>query len=56
MTGSVDGSGRALVRIRLKNPSDATETELDAWIDTGFTGELVLPQQHTEWRIYYRSK
>jgi clan AA aspartic protease len=46
MTGSVDDSGRALVRIRLKNPSDATETELDAWIDTGFTGELVLPQQN----------
>lgn len=46
MNGSVDGSGRALVRIRLKNPADATEAELDAWIDTGFTGELVLPQQN----------
>jgi len=45
MTGNVDGSGRALVRIRLKNPTAATEVELDAWIDTGFTGELVLPQQ-----------
>lgn len=44
MTGSVDGSGRAFVRIRLKNPTNATEVELDAWIDTGFTGELVLPQ------------
>ena len=42
MTGSVDDSGRALVRIRLKNPNDAPETEMDAWIDTGFTGELVL--------------
>lgn len=45
MIGSVDDAGRALVRIRLKNPTDATEAELDAWIDTGFTGELVLPQQ-----------
>ena len=45
MTGSVDDSGRALVRIRLKNPTGAMELELDAWIDTGFTGELVLPQQ-----------
>jgi len=44
MTGIVDDSGRALVRIRLKNPNNATEKELDAWIDTGFTGELVLPQ------------
>jgi clan AA aspartic protease len=45
MTGNVDGSGRALVRIRLKNPTDRAEAELDAWIDTGFTGELVLPQE-----------
>lgn len=45
MTGSVDGAGRALVRIRLRNPTDAAEAELDAWIDTAFTGELVLPQQ-----------
>ena len=45
MTGSVDDSGRALVRIRLRNPKGATDTELDAWIDTGFTGELVLPQE-----------
>ena len=45
MNGSVDGAGRALVRIQLKNPSKASEAELDAWIDTGFTGELVLPQQ-----------
>lgn len=46
MTGSVDGSGRAFVRIRLRNPTDATEVELNAWVDTGFTGELVLPQQN----------
>ena len=45
MTGSVDDAGRALVRIRLKHPTVATEVELDAWIDTGFTGELVLRQQ-----------
>lgn len=46
MNGNVDGSGRALVRIRLKNPADAAEAEMDAWIDTGFTGELVLSQHH----------
>jgi predicted aspartyl protease len=39
----VDNSGRALLRIRLRNPVSATEFELDAWIDTGFTGELVVP-------------
>ena len=46
MPGSMDDSGRALVRVRLKNPIDSTEAELDVWIDTGFTCELVLPQQN----------
>ena len=46
MTGIVDNSGRALLRLRIKHPVDATEIELDVWIDTGFTGELVLPQPH----------
>jgi len=45
MTGRVDDAGRALVRIRVKNPAIAIEEELDAWIDTGFTGELVLPRR-----------
>ena len=45
MTGSVDSAGRALVRIRLRNTTNAMELELDAWVDTGFTGELVLPHQ-----------
>lgn len=46
MTGAVDNGGRALVRIRIRHPSNATELELDAWIDTGFTGELVLPHKY----------
>ena len=45
MTGLVDNSGRALLRIRLRDPVSATEFELDSWIDTGFTGELVIPLQ-----------
>lgn len=44
MTGVVDQAGRALLRIRLRRPVAGTESELNAWIDTGFTGELVLPQ------------
>jgi predicted aspartyl protease len=44
MTGEVDGSGRALLRVRLRHPTSNIETELDAWVDTGFTGELVVPQ------------
>ena len=45
MTGTVDSSGRALLRLRMQHPISASETELDAWIDTAFTGELVLPLQ-----------
>jgi clan AA aspartic protease len=44
MMGVVDGSGRALLRIHLRHPTTQVETELDAWVDTGFTGELVMPQ------------
>jgi clan AA aspartic protease len=44
MTGWVDGAGRALIRIRVRHPDFAVETPLDAWIDTGFSGELVLSQ------------
>jgi clan AA aspartic protease len=46
MNGIVDGAGRALLRLRVRNPNDAAEAELDVWIDTGFTGDLVLPQKH----------
>jgi clan AA aspartic protease len=46
VTGTVDNSGRALLRIRLRHPTSGKEAESDAWVDTGFTGELVLPQHH----------
>ena len=46
MTGVVDDFGRALLRLLIRHPAGMPETELDVWIDTGFTGELVLPQQH----------
>jgi predicted aspartyl protease len=45
MTGTVDSLGRALLRVRLQHPQSASVVEMDAWIDTGFTGELVIPQQ-----------
>jgi len=50
VAGIVDSSGRAIVRVRLKNPAAAAarDAELDVWIDTGFTGELVLPKQHVD--------
>ena len=44
MNGHVDSAGRALVRLRLTSAATATTMEIEAWIDTGFTGDLVLPQ------------
>src|SRR5690242_11315076 len=48
MTGTVDNKGRALVQITIRHPHSAAGLVLEAWIDTGFTGELVLqPAQVT---------
>jgi len=44
MNGHVDTAGRALVRIVVTSPTTATAVDIEAWVDTGFTGELVLPQ------------
>ena len=44
MIGKVDQSGRALLAIKIftdQNPSGMT---INAWIDTGFIGDLVLPE------------
>ena len=45
MNGGVDSAGRALIHIALKPSATATAVEIEAWVDTGFTGELVLPQE-----------
>jgi len=44
MTGRVDRGGRALVRITVKPAAQSKPSQMEAWVDTGFTGELVLPQ------------
>jgi clan AA aspartic protease len=44
MNGVVDSAGRALLDIELKATRDAPALSVTAWIDTGFTGDLVLPQ------------
>ena len=49
MNGTVDQYGRALVAIQLKKPGDRGRfLKFKAWIDTGFTGELVLPKSIVE--------
>jgi clan AA aspartic protease len=43
MNGRVDDSGRALVAVNIRPDANAAATEVEVWIDTGFTGDLVLP-------------
>jgi clan AA aspartic protease len=44
MNGFVDSSGRALIEVELLPSDSDLAVSISAWIDTGFTGELVLPQ------------
>ena len=48
MKGIVDLRGRALLKMAIRATVDAPEISTDAWLDTGFTGDLVLPQQLIE--------
>ncbi len=45
MIGHVDQEGRALINISVRPSDIAAAHEFDTWIDTGFNGELVLPQK-----------
>lgn len=44
MIGAVDGAGHALISVTLSNPITNASVRCEAWIDTGFIGEVVLPQ------------
>jgi clan AA aspartic protease len=44
LTGRVDDEGRALLVIALRNPATGGVSPATAWIDTAFSGELVLPR------------
>ncbi len=48
MNGFVDVQGRALLTIPVCAESGALATEIEAWIDTGFTGELVMPRSQID--------
>ena len=43
MIGEVDQFGRAVISIDVAAEESGSSIPLDVWIDTGFTGELVLP-------------
>lgn len=44
MNGTVDGDGRALVTLTLRANQEAGPSTCQAWIDTAFNGELVMPK------------
>ena len=44
MRGSIDENGRALLSVRIGPDSESQHVTIEVWIDTGFMGDLVLPQ------------
>lgn len=44
MNGTVDDLGRALVVLNVRATEKEEPIELTVWIDTAFTGELVIPR------------
>ena len=48
MNGLVDSQGRALLTIPIRTAQEATALPVEAWIDTGFTGELVMPRSQID--------
>lgn len=55
MRGSVDANGRALLNVRIGADSESQPVAIEAWIDTGFTGDLVLPQATIEMLALHQS-
>ena len=48
MNGIVDFQGRALLSIPIRDAPDTEDTSIVVWVDTGFTGDLVLPKSQIE--------
>jgi clan AA aspartic protease len=43
VNGKVDEFGRALVHLKIRSTENDAESEISAWVDTAFNGELVMP-------------
>ena len=48
MNGRVDENGRALVTVAIRASAESSPHQLQAWIDTGFNADLVLPQRYID--------
>jgi clan AA aspartic protease len=45
MKGHVDPNGRALLAMEIRPAGTAQPVAIKAWVDTGFSADLVLPQR-----------
>lgn len=48
MNGHADSYGRALATVSIRPSDVAAAHDIQVWIDTGFNGDLVLPQQRID--------
>ena len=48
MNGLVDVQGRALLTVPIRVEPRAAASHVEVWIDTGFTGELVMPRSQID--------
>lgn len=48
MNGLIDVQGRALLIVLIRAEPDAVASPAEVWIDTGFTGELVMPRSQID--------
>jgi clan AA aspartic protease len=48
MNGYVDEYGRALVTVSIRPSVAAASLDIEVWIDTGFNGDLVMPQKQID--------
>ena len=48
MRGHIDLQGRALLTIPVSCSPDGPESAIEVWVDTGFTGDLVLPNNRIQ--------
>lgn len=48
MKGVVDDSGRAILTIQIFCPKHPGGVKVHVWVDTGFTGDMVLPESLIE--------
>jgi len=44
MKGYIDASGHALLTVDIRPDSTLRAVAIEAWVDTSFTGDLVLPR------------